>query len=129
MVRPAVGYADCGALSGCPERPWPKTSLIGGRRLSVWFAGTWWMCDVLERLEVWWLKCRLTGAGFCRPVKLWPRGADWMTLSLANCLCEGATIDRPGGALFLRDMPGVLAAKPAAASLSLSDGPSPLADC
>lgn len=52
-----------------------------------------------------------------------------MTLSLANCLCEGATMDNPGGALFLRDMPGVLAAKPDPGSLSLSEGPSPLADC
>jgi len=65
-----------------------------------------------------------------RPVKLWPSGADWITLSFANCLWEGATIDKPGGTLLRRDdMPGVLAAKTEPGSFSLSDGPSPLADC
>lgn len=92
----------------------------------VWFAGTWWICEVLERFEGWLARCRDSGIGCCRPVKLWPRGADWMTRSLANCSWEGATIERPGGALFRRDMPGVLAANCETGSLSLS---SPLADC
>lgn len=52
-----------------------------------------------------------------------------MTRSAANCSCDGATMDNPGGALFLRDMPGVLAANCGGSSLSLSEGPSPLADC
>jgi hypothetical protein len=30
-----------------------------------------------------------------------------MTLSVANCSCEGGTIERPGGGLFLDDVPGV----------------------
>lgn len=64
------------------------------------------------------------------PVKVWLRGADWMTLSLAKCSCDGATMDSPGGTLFLREaIPGVLTAKPLFVSLSLSVGPSPLADC
>lgn len=84
------------------------------------------MCEVLDRLDGWLAMCRVRGAGCWRPVKLWPRGADWITRSLANCSWEGATIERPGGALFLRDMPGVLAAKLERGSLS---GPSPLADC
>lgn len=48
-----------------------------------------------------------------------------MTRSAANCSCDGATIDSPGGALFRRDSPGVFAAKPGWSLL----GPSPLADC
>lgn len=64
------------------------------------------------------------------PVNVWPRGADWMTLSLAKFSCDGATIDNPGGTLFLRDeIPGVLTANALFASFSLSEGPSPFADC
>lgn len=28
-----------------------NTSVIGGRRLLVCVAGTWWICDVFERLD------------------------------------------------------------------------------
>lgn len=63
----------------------------------------------------------------CRPVNVCPNGADWITLSLANCSWDGATMLSPGGALLRRDMPGVLAANESL-SLELS-GPSPLADC
>lgn len=72
--------------------------------------------------------CRVRGCGLCSPVNVCPSGADWITLSLANCSDEGATMLNPGGALFRRDMPGVLAAKPGWPSLELS-GASPLADC
>lgn len=73
---------------------------------------------------------RVRGCGLFMPVNVWPRGADWMTLSLAKFSCDGATMDSPGGALFLRDcIPGVLAANPLCGSLSLSLGPSPFADC
>ena len=94
----------------------------------VWLAGTWWMCDVLARFEGWLVMCRVSGCGLCLPVKVWPSGADWMTLSFANCSCDGATMLRPGGAPRLRAKPGVFAAK-WLGSFSLS-GPSPsLADC
>lgn len=84
------------------------------------------MCDVLESFEGWLVMCRVSGCG-CMPVNVWPSGADWITLSLANCSCDGATMLRPGGAPRLRARPGVLAEK-WLPSLSLS-GPSPLADC
>jgi hypothetical protein len=86
------------------------------------------MWDVLERLEGWLVICRDRGWGFWRPVNVRPRGADWMTLSFANCSWDGATMVRPGGALFRRDIPGVFAAKCPTLSLSLS-APSPFADC
>jgi len=61
-------------------------------------------------------------------VKLWLSGADWITLSCANCSCDGATMLSPGGA-FLLDVPGVLAGKPPS-SFALSIGASPgLAVC
>jgi hypothetical protein len=48
-----------------------------------------------------------------------------MTLSCANCSCDGATMLSPGGA-FLFDKPGVLAGKPPSSlSLALSIGASP----
>lgn len=102
---------------------------MGGNRLLVWFAGTWWMWDVFESLDGRFSMWRVRGCGLFMPVKVWPRGADWITLSFAKCSWLGATIDSPGGALFLRDMPGVLAAKAPDPSLSLSAGPSPFADC
>lgn len=75
----------------------------------VWFAGTWWMCEVLARFDGWLVICRVSGWGLWRPVNVWPRGADWITLSWANCSCEGATMLRPGGGPRFRAMPGVLA--------------------
>jgi hypothetical protein len=72
-------------------------------------------------LAIW----RVRGCGWCRPVKVWLRGADWMTLSLANCSWDGATMLSPGGA-FLLDVPGVLGGKPPnSLSFALSIGASP----
>lgn len=35
-------------------------------------------------------------------MNVWPKGADWMTRSFANCSARGGTIDKPaGGGLFL----------------------------
>ena len=53
-----------------------------------------------------------------------------MTLSCANCSCDGATILNPGGA-FLFEVPGVLAPNPPnSLSFALSIGASPgLAVC
>lgn len=78
--------------------------------------------------------CRDRGCGLFMPVKVCPSGADMTTrlssLSLAKCSCDGATMDSPGGTLFLRpEMPGVFSGNPPLASLSLSIEPSPLADC
>jgi hypothetical protein len=49
------------------DEDWPacsspgKTSAIGGNLLLVWFAGTWWMCEVWERFEGWLMICRVIG--------------------------------------------------------------------
>jgi len=98
--------------------------------LLVCGTGTLWMWDVLDRFELWLATCRVRGCGLCRLVKkLWPRGADCITLSLANCSCEGATIESPaGGGLLRRDiMPGVLAVKGTGA-LSRGSSASTIAD-
>lgn len=44
--------------------PWSspaKTSAMGGNLLLVWFAGTWWMWEVCERLEGWLMIWRVMG--------------------------------------------------------------------
>ena len=44
----------------------------------------------------------MCGGGWSRPVNVPPRGADWITRSLAKRSAFGGTIDRPeGGGLFL----------------------------
>lgn len=103
---------------------------MGGSLLAVWVAGMWWMWDVLERFDGWFATWRVRGCGWCLPGKLWCIGADWMTLSSANCSWDGATMLRPGGA-FLLEVPGVFAGNPPnSLSLALSIGASPgLADC
>lgn len=53
-----LGRAVCGAAELSSEA---KTSEIGGRRLLVCVAGTWWMCDVCERDVGWLAMCRVSG--------------------------------------------------------------------
>jgi len=62
------------------------------------------MCDVCDRFEGPLASCLEGGALPRRPVKVWLMGADWMTLSCANCCAWGGAMDRPGGGPFLRDV-------------------------
>jgi hypothetical protein len=94
-----------------------KTSEMGGRRLFVWWAGTWWMCEDWERLEGALATWRDRGT-LRRPVKVWLMGADWMMRSLANCVCVGGAMERPGGGPLRRDVRGVLRGRPKAPVLS-----------
>lgn len=90
-------------------------------------AGTWWMCEVWERLDGPLASWRDGGMLLRRPVNDWLMGADWITRSLANCECEGGAMVRPGGGPFLRDVLGVFTGRPngliSCWRTSSSDGP------
>lgn len=45
-------------------------------------------------------------------MKDWWSGADWITLSFANCAAEGAEMDNPGGGPFRLLILGVRAGMP-----------------
>jgi hypothetical protein len=107
---------------------------MGGRRLLVCCAGTWWMCEVCDKFDGPLASCREGGALPRRPVNVWLMGADWMTRSWANCWAVGGAMERPGGGPFLRDVCGVLMGRPKAPVVSpcrgvSSSGPGPLPPC
>lgn len=45
-------------------------------------------------------------------MNVWFNGADWITLSLANCAAEGAAIESPGGGPFRLEVVGVRVCTP-----------------
>lgn len=98
-------------LRGAPSGS-GNTSAIGGRRLFVCVAGTWWMCEVCDKFDGPLATWREGGTLGRRPVKDWLMGADCTTLSLANCWCDGGAMESPGGGPFLRDVVGVLIDRP-----------------
>lgn len=128
LLLEVFGYRPerLGSRSRGPNASCPKTSERGGRRLFVWVAGTWCMCEVEPRVGLWLTTCRVNGWGWYRPVNVWFSGADWITRSLANCDAEGGTIDRPGGARRLEPLLG-MPMKPDSEGL-VPSGPSSLAD-
>jgi hypothetical protein len=72
------------------------------------------MCEDWDRLDGALAPCLDEGALLRRPVKVWLRGADWITRSLANDWCEGGAMDRAGGGPLRRDVWGVLIVRPKA---------------
>lgn len=61
------------------------------------------MCEDCDRFDGA-LVCLDEDALLRRPVKVWLRGADWMTRSFANDWCEGGAIERAGGGPLRREV-------------------------